>query len=250
MPSKAERLSNWWLKAIGLTLLAGSMVGTAAVQRDMPADLEQVGLARLTAAILLEAASWVAIPIYAWLLRTGFARTRSVGAYAGRLALLAIVSEVPYDLASSGQLWDMTSQNPVFAVLASLLVLALGSGAGPRGPGFSRAARAGLWAALALAGALWLLFFNVGLRLGIMPTGLLVLVFVLLFYFLGERPNTMMFTGAAVGVLGGITPAFGLVILHFRNGQEGLRRPSDKLAFYVLYPLCLLAAGLYRVLAP
>ncbi|MDR2565380.1 MAG: ABC transporter permease [Bifidobacteriaceae bacterium] len=245
--AKARGLTDRQLKVIGLTLLAASMVGTAVVQKGMPADLAQVGVGRLSAAILLEAASWAAIPIYAWFVCQGFSRTRSVGLYALRLAALAAVSEVPYDLATSGRAWDMSSQNPVWALLAALAVLAMGAGAG-RFQATSRLARGALWAVLGVAGALWLLLFNVGLRLGLMPTGLLVLAFALVFRLLAERRNTMMFTGAAIGVLGGITPAAGLVVLHFGNGRQGLGHNWEKYLFYFLYPLFLVAAGLYRVL--
>jgi hypothetical protein len=237
------------LKTIGLVLLLASMVGSGVFQRDLPPDLADADMARLTAVILLEVVSWAAIPIYAWLLCSGLAHTRSAGRYAARLAVLAVVSEAPYDLATSGQLWDMSSQNPVFALLVSLAVLALGRDVkGPQAA--SRGSRAALWGALLIGGALWLLLFNVGLRLGIMPTGVVILAFALVFQFLWARPNTMMFAGTAVGVLGGIFPAFGLVFLHFRNDRAGMRHKSTRLVFYALYPLCLLAAGLYRTLAP
>ncbi|MDR1634685.1 MAG: conjugal transfer protein TraX [Bifidobacteriaceae bacterium] len=242
---KRRGVSDRGLKIVGLALLLTSMVSTGVVLKDMPPDLEQLGFARLTVAMVLEALSWAAIPIYAWLVCTGFAHTRSAPRYALRLAGLAVIAEVPYDLATSGALWDMSSQNPVFAVLTSLLVLMLGQSA-TRSQALSRAARGGLWAALAIAGALWLTLFNIGLRLGVLPTGVLVLAFTLLFQLLAKRQNTMMFAGALIGVLGGITTAFGFVFLHFRNDRLGMDRGRDKYIFYALYPLCLAAAAVYR----
>ncbi|MDR2373063.1 MAG: conjugal transfer protein TraX [Bifidobacteriaceae bacterium] len=242
-------LSQKWLKIIGLTLLAGSMVGTAVVQKDMPADLAEAGLGRLSAAVVLEAASWAAAPIYAHLVCAGFRHTRSAWRYGLRLALLAIICEVPYDLATSGRAWDMTSQNPVFAVLVSLVVLALGA-SGARLQAGSRLGRAGLWAALGVAGALWLVFFNVGLRLGVMPVGLEVLVFTLVFWLLRTRQNTMMLVGGGIGALAGVFPALGFVFVHFDNGRPGLRGWPQRRIFYALYPLCLAVAGAYRALAP
>jgi hypothetical protein len=234
------------LKIIGLALLAASMIGTGVIQKDMPTDLAEADFARLTAALALEIVSWAAIPIYAWLLCDGFRHSRSVARHASRLLVLAVISEVPYDLATSGAPWDMSSQNPVFALLVSWLVLVFGRGF----KGVTRASRGLAWAALSAAGAIWLLFFNVGLRLGLMPAGVLLLAFTLVFWFLDERQNTMMFTGALIGVLGGVSPAFGFVVLHFRDGQLGTRLDSKRYFFYGLYPLCLLAAGLYRALAP
>ncbi|MDR1392383.1 MAG: conjugal transfer protein TraX [Bifidobacteriaceae bacterium] len=243
--AKWRGLSRQQLKIIGLVLLIGSMFGTAVIQKGMPADLSEVDFGRLSAAILLEAASWMAIPLYSWMLVTGLEHTRSVGRYALRLAVLAVIAEVPYDLATSGRVWDLTSQNPVFALLVTLVVLAYakaGSGARPGG-------RLALSAGLALAGGLWIWLFNVGLRLNIMPAGVLILVFGLIFWFGRRRQNTMMLLGCLIGVVAGLTPALGLVLVHFRRGEEELRQgASRRYIFYSLYPVCLMVAGLYRIL--
>jgi hypothetical protein len=233
---KARGLSNLWLKVAGLVLVTASAVGTAVGLKGLPADLATADVSRLTTVVLVEAVSWVAIPIYAWLLYWGFVHTRSVARYAARLAVLAVVAEVPYDLATSGRLWDVRSQNPVFALLVAVVVLwaldRLRQG-GVR--------RVGLSVLLCVAGVLWLVIFNVGLRLGVMPAGVVLLLFCLVFYALHSRENTMMAVGGILGAVALVFPAAGMVVLHFRNETPGRQYP--RYLFYVLYPACLLAAG-------
>ena len=60
----------------------------------------------LTAMVLCEVVSWFAAPIYAWLLVQGFQQTRNRVAYGVQLLLLALIAEVPYDLATSGKPFD------------------------------------------------------------------------------------------------------------------------------------------------
>lgn len=237
---RTRGLSNLWLKVAGLVLVTISALNTAVVMKSLPADLTTADVSQLTAAVLLEAVSWTALPIYAWLLYWGFVHTRNVARYALRLAVLAVVAEVPYDLATSGRAWDLSSQNPVFALLVALLVL----WAVDR---LRQMRRGGLAFLVCLAGVAWLFLLNVGLRLGIFPAGVVLYLFCLVFYFLHARENTMMAVGGVLGAVALIFPAIGVAILHFRNEEPG--RPYPRYLFYVLYPAVLLAAGLLGRLA-
>lgn len=235
---RAAGLSNARLKSIGLALVVVAAVGTAVVRKGLPADLATADVPHLTAAVLLEAVSWMAYPIYAWLLYSGFTHTRSVARYGARLMALAVVSEVPYDLATSGRPWDMSSQNPVFALVVCLVVLAaLEHLRSNRTPG-----RAALGVVVCIAAILWLVLFNVGLRLGVMPGGVVMLLLVLVFYAFHRRENTMMAFAAVVGAVALLFPALGLAFVHFRNDTVGA--PRAQMFFYLAYPVCLLAVGL------
>lgn len=232
---RTRGLSNLWLKVAGLVFVTVSALNTAVVMKSLPPDLTTANLSQLTAVVILEAISWTALPIYAWLLWWGFVHTRSVGRYALRLAVLAVVAEVPYDLATSGRAWDPSSQNPVFALLVGLLAL----WAVDR---LRQQRRGGLAALVCLAGVAWLVLLNVGFRLGIFPAGVVLYLFCLVFYFLHSRENTMMAVGGVLGAVALLFPAIGVAMLHFRNEDPG--RPYPRYLFYVLYPAVLLAAGL------
>ena len=245
---RARGLSNAQLKAVGLGFVVLASLGTAVVRKGMPDDLADADLTRLTVAVLLEALSWIAFPMYSWLLWSGYTHTRSVGRYGLRLAALAVVAEVPYDLATSGRAWDMSSQNPVFALVVGLIVLAALGHLRLGGTGRGGAGRIALGVAVVVAAILWLVLFNVGLRLGLMPGGVVMLAFVLLYSWLHRRENTMVLAGAVLGAVAGLTPALGLGFVHSRNETVGGAR--SKYAFYAAYPLVLLGAWFVGLAVP
>jgi len=237
--SRSRGLTDGAIKVVGLALVLLAAVGSAVVSRGMPADLAQADFGQLTKVVLCEIVSWIGFPLYAALLYSGFRHTRAVGRYALRLAVLAIVSEVPYDLATSGRVWNFSSQNPVFALLVALGVLFMLDRLRESGS----ATRVVVQILVCVAGAAWMLIFNVYLRMGLMPGGLVIYLFVLVFYFLDGRENLTAMVGAVLGAVALVAPAFGMVVLHFRNGLPGIAAPGKHI-FYVLYPLCLLLVWL------
>lgn len=65
----------------------------------------------------------MAFVLFAYLIVEGFVHTRSRPKYLLRLMLLALVSEVPFDLAFSGQIINNTGQNTIFTLSIGVLVL-------------------------------------------------------------------------------------------------------------------------------
>jgi len=243
-------LSATRLRVVGFVLVALGALSSAIAVARIPGGRD-ADVSTLTVVVLLEAVSWAAVPIFAWLLWRGFVGTANRGRFAVRLAVLAVLSEVPYDLATSGRVWDGASQNPVFALLVGFVVMwALDRLlTGPR-------RNAGFAVLVCLAGVLWLVLFDVGLRLGVVPMGVVLLLFCIVFYFLGSRENLLMMVGGALGALALILPAVGMLVLHFRKDETIADIRSDAPAaesrgylLYGLYPLGLLAVGLIAVLS-
>lgn len=65
----------------------------------------------------------IAFPVFAFLLTEGFVHTHSKRKYAGRLFVFALFSEIPYDLAMSGEMIDLERQNVMWTLLAGILCL-------------------------------------------------------------------------------------------------------------------------------
>ena len=59
----------------------------------------------------------IAFPIFCFTIVEGFRRTSDAGAYLKRLIIFALISEIPFDLAFRGSIFDMSFQN-VFWTLA------------------------------------------------------------------------------------------------------------------------------------
>lgn len=70
----------------------------------------------------------ISFPLFAFLLVEGFYHTKSRKRYGTRLLLFALLSEVPYDLAIRGKVYDPGSQNVLFSLWLGLLVLSAAEG--------------------------------------------------------------------------------------------------------------------------
>ena len=65
----------------------------------------------------------LAIPIFTFLLVEGFRNTFCFKKYFLSMLLFALVSEIPYDLAMSGKIWDFSDQNAMISMVISLIML-------------------------------------------------------------------------------------------------------------------------------
>lgn len=222
----------------GFFILASSL-GSLMVR---PTDTGYVdaGLGLLTVGIVMEVISWCAIPLVAWLYTWAIKRGINRWRFAAWTFVIAAVSEVPYDLALDRRAWSTESQNPAWVLLVALVVLA----AIDITAQLSTALRWAVMLGVTLAAVFWIVALSLGTRLGILPMGIALLGFVIIFYLFWGAENRMMYSAGAFGAAMFISPALGTVFLHYRQpllDQEGTL-PAAWVPW--AYPVILLFTGL------
>ena len=189
-----------------------------------------------TLALLLKAVSTCAVPIFAMLLVEGFTNTSSFKDYILRMAIAAVVSEIPFDLAMSRQFFDFHYQNPMLGMVVCLVLLYFFDRYEENT--FQNVLLKIVVTAAALA---W------GWMLRIDDCTCLVLLTIVIWAF-RNRPVYRNFIGAAVSVAFCIGSPFylasplGFLIIHFYNGERS--ENENRFLAYAAYPLMLLIVGL------
>lgn len=226
----------------------GALKGIAAALMLM----DHVGAILLPEVPVLRCVGRLAFPIFAFFIAEGYAHTRDFGRYFRRLAILAVVSEIPFNL-ENGAVFDLTRQNVLFTFCLALLTLR-GLEALGRERGFGRWAGCGLVLAAGFAAG-ELLRTDYG-GWGVVTVALLYLcrdgkyakLWLLLAMAavngLGMGSLTMPFFGGEMPIQ--IFAVAALPMIWLYNGQagpKGLRR-----AFYVFYPAHLLVLEGIRTL--
>ncbi|KFI48033.1 TraX family protein [Bifidobacterium biavatii] len=233
-------LSAFRLKVIGAVFMALSVASVTLVPLIFGVPTAD-NMTSLTVAVVCEIASWCAVPIYAWLLFDGWRHTRNRWRYWAQLFVAASVAGLPYDKIMTGQWFDARTHNPMWGLVFAYIVLVAVDWIGRK---YAGAARWTLTALVIVAGVLWNLLLRIGVSQQVMYSGVITLAFVMVFYFLNQHENTMMFTAGLLGAVSCITPGIGVAFLHYRNGRLGYARPWTKWVFYALYPAMLLAGAL------
>lgn len=170
------------------------------------------------------------VPIFAWLLVQGVEHTSDLRRYILTVLGFAVISEVPYDLAMSGQVFNWSEQNSLWTVLIALVMLWLMKTF--QGKGMTPLLLNLLFAA---AGCFWAILIRS--RFG----GGFVLVTAVL-YLLRERKGVSYGLGALVSLIYATAP-LGFVPVAMCSGE---RRDMGrtKYVYYALYPVMLMLFAL------
>ena len=213
---------------------------------------DHVGAILLPEVLALRCVGRLAFPIFAFFIAEGYAHTRDFGRYFRRMAILAVVSEIPFNL-ENGAVFDPARQNVLFTFCLALLTLR-GLEALGRERGFGRWAGCGLVLAAGFAAG-ELLRTDYG-GWGVVTVALLYLCrdgkYAKLWLLLAMAAvNGLGMGSLTMPVFGGEMPiqifaVAALPVIWLYNGQagpKGLRR-----AFYVFYPAHLLVLEGIRTL--
>lgn len=213
---------------------------------------DHVGAILLPEVLALRCVGRLAFPIFAFFIAEGYAHTRDFGRYFRRLAILAVVSEIPFNL-ENGAVFDPARQNVLWTFCLALLTLR-GLETLGRERGFGRWAGCGLVLAAGFAAG-ELLRTDYG-GWGVVTVALLYLCrdgkYAKLWLLLAMAAvNGLGMGSLTMPVFGGEMPiqifaVAALPVIWLYNGQagpKGLRR-----AFYVFYPAHLLVLEGIRTL--
>lgn len=184
-----------------------------------------------TVALVLQAVETVAVPIFVFLLFEGFQYTSDWKKYLLRVTGLAILTEIPYDLAMNGTVLELSSQNPVLALVLCMVLLYF----------FRRfAGKKLICVIMALAGILWAVMLKI-------DHGVPMVLMICVIHLFRNKRMFMGFSGVAVaGMCVAISPFYliapmGFLAIHFYNGEKG---ESSRLVNYLFYPVTLLVIAL------
>lgn len=183
----------------------------------------------------------LSFPIFAFLLTEGFSHTHDLKKYLLRVGIFALLSEIPFDLAMSGKLFDPHKQNILFTFFLCLLLLEGLKKIREGGKGIPEALPNRLLFSICLAVFAGLVSFFA--RFDYDFTGP---VFVAILYLNAAEPVFRAAAASAWMFLYGEPTAFlAFLPLAGYNGEKG---KSGRYFFYLFYPLHLLLLWLIKIL--
>ena len=244
--TKPKGLTAAALRTWGILLAAAGIIGCCILQNTLlgigGANAQQMleilssnpdSMSIAAVALVLQGLEVCAVPIFALLLAEGFAHTKDWKKYLLRVAVIAAVSEIPFDLAMSGKFLDMSVQNPSVGLVLAMVVLYLYSR-------FSQptAAHRFTRVIVLIAAILWAEMLSI-------DHGTPLVVLAAVFYLMRNRTNLRGLAGAGVAMACTIISPFylvsamGCLLTHLYNGEQG---ESSRVANYLAYPVILSAA--------
>lgn len=197
----------------------------------------------------------LAFPIYAFMIVEGWRHTRSLKRYTLRLLILALLSEIPYNLLK-GSWFNPFEQNVIWTFLLGLGLIALNERAAKKNIRVRIAAAVGTIALSYLAGTLLMVDYGAG---GVLT----VLVF---YFFRGRRWQDFVGQALSLGyiyleLMKGLQytiPLFGLSLtlprqalallalipIWLYSGKVGIKHPAFQWLRYAFYPVHMAILGL------
>ena len=210
----------------------GSITGEQLLEAMMASNLTMI---YATLALVLQAVEVCAVPVFCFLLVEGAQNTKDFGKYFLRVLGLAVLSEIPYNLAMGGSFWDPASRNPVFGLVFAMGMLYLYRLYAGKGVG-----KVLLRVLITAAAVLWPVMLNV-------QDGACCVIMVAVLWLSWNLKQYRTFIGCAAAACCSLFSVYylaapmGFLAVHCYQGEKG---EENKLINYLAYPMLLLAAGL------
>ena len=208
---------------------------------------------------ILQAVYYSAIPVFSFLLVEGVKHTLSLRSYATRIAILALVTELPYNLCMNGKLlgalslegglhFDFAtfSLNPLFGTLLCLVVLYF----------FRRYAKK-TTQGICLGMIIWMVAFLWVGMLHLENANMMLVIVPVLWLCRNKKPMQVfcgciatfmcsVFHMGTMASIGCFIAPLTFMLVHFYNGEKG---EGNRYINYLAYPVILLAVGLTAMMA-
>lgn len=238
----AAKLHHWViiflvLGILGRSVLQNALLGVNNLTTDellaaMEGDPTAMWI--LTGALVCKVLETCAAPLLAFLLVEGYQRTSSIEKYLIRILGLALISELPYNLAMEGSVLFLGSRNPVFALVIGLVMLYF----------FSRFQEKGIKSILVklvifAAAFLWCLMLRI-------DHGICLIIFIGVLWFARKKTGLRSLFGFCAAMASTLFNTYYLgaclscIMLHRYNEEKG---EQNRALNYGFYPACLLLVG-------
>lgn len=258
-PTRRTGNTSQALRTWGLIFLAAGIFGRAIIEIKLlgmtTLSYEQLlqvlegtenSMIYATVAIVLQVMMTCAVPLFAFLLVEGVQHTTSFRNYVLRVAGLALVTEIPYDLATSGVVFNWNDQNPVLGVLVCMVMIYLFKYYSGR-----KAKNILIDVLVVLIATMWvdMLQISEGVPLVLIVTAL---------WFTRNKRSRQVFVGAVVACLCVALPSQSgvdymrylaspmmFLMIHRYNGEPG---EGNQIVNYAAYPALLLVMWLIGII--
>ena len=235
------------LRTWGMIFLAAGVIGRGVIQNHLLGfagmSMQQMldvlnssatAMNYMTLSIGLQALETCAAPIFAVLLVEGILHTSDFIKYFTRVLGLALITEIPYNLAMGKGILDFGSRNPVFSLVFGMLLIFFYQRYSTRG--FKNAMIKVIVTAAAL---LWMNMLKV-------DSGAPVIIILVALWALRKKPLYRNFAGASAAIVGTLFSPFFLaapmsfLTIHMCNWE---RDEDNRIVNYLMYPGMLLLAA-------
>ncbi len=257
----AQGLRIWGLifllcGAVGYGIFGNVMIPSFGVDAD---GISLAPISMVTVGSVLQAVYYCAIPVFSFLLVEGMKHTLSLRDYATRIGILALVTELPYNLCMSGKVlgalsfegglhfdYAAFSLNPVFGTLLCVVVLY-----------FFRQYAKKTAKGILLGVMIWLVAFLWVEMLHIENAAMMLIIVPVLWLCRNKKP-LQVFCGCVATFLcsiidlgtmasiGCFIAPLTFMLVHFYNGEKG---ETNRYVNYLAYPAILVITGLAAQLA-
>jgi len=172
----------------------------------------------------------VVLPIYCMLLVSGLRHTRNIWKYVFRLAALALICEIPFDMCMYHSFWNSQGQNPIFTLVFCLIMIECFELL----DGVQKGWKFGFKLIVTISAICWTLVLNSAFGIG-------MVLMTVVYYEFEERKVLKNILAGLIGAYY-LTGPFAAYLTIGYTGEKGKERKQHQ--FYLLYFLQLLIFGI------